>query len=86
MILHLRPGAREWFHDWLRREHPQLLPLYERLYRHGAYAPKSYQREVLELIEQARRRQKWRRPSRRGLRADVRGTAPTEKEQQLSLL
>lgn len=40
--LHLRPGAREWFFTWLKREHPKLMPRYENLYRQGAYAPKSY--------------------------------------------
>lgn len=25
--LHLRPGAREWFFEWLEREHPELLPV-----------------------------------------------------------
>lgn len=56
LVLHLRPGAREWYHAWLSRERSNLLPLYERLYRRGAYAPKAYQREVTELVEQAKRR------------------------------
>jgi DNA repair photolyase len=56
LMLHLRPGAREWYHAWLSRERPDLLPLYERLYRNRAYAPKSYQREVINLVEQAKRR------------------------------
>ncbi|WP_246868758.1 hypothetical protein [Saccharopolyspora sp. ASAGF58] len=56
IVLHLRPGAREWYHEWLRSKRPDLLPLYERLYRNGAYTPKSYQREVAHLVEQAKRR------------------------------
>ena len=28
IVLHLRPGAREWWQAWLRREHPDLLPRY----------------------------------------------------------
>ncbi|RCW43898.1 DNA repair photolyase [Halopolyspora algeriensis] len=56
LVLHLRPGAREWYHAWLQREHPELLPLYERLYRHGAYAPKAYQRRVAEMVRSAEQR------------------------------
>ncbi|HEX2074895.1 MAG TPA: intein-containing Rv2578c family radical SAM protein [Geodermatophilus sp.] len=40
--LHLRPGAREWFSAWLAREHPQLVPRYQQLYRRGAYVPAEY--------------------------------------------
>ncbi|MEV5541210.1 Rv2578c family radical SAM protein [Saccharopolyspora shandongensis] len=64
LILHLRPGAREWYHEWLRGQRPELLPLYERLYRNGAYAPKSYQREVMHLVEQAKRRHGLAHPQR----------------------
>lgn len=30
--LHLRPGAKEWFWQWLEREHPELVPRYLGLY------------------------------------------------------
>ncbi|MQA14759.1 MAG: radical SAM protein [Pseudonocardiaceae bacterium] len=46
IVLHLRPGAREWYLAWLAREHPELVPRYDELYARGAYAPKSYQRDV----------------------------------------
>jgi len=36
--LHLRPGAREWYLGWVRRERPDLLARYEALYARGAYA------------------------------------------------
>ncbi len=36
--LHLRPGAREWYLGWIRRERADLLPRYERLYAGSAYA------------------------------------------------
>ncbi|MEV1290602.1 intein-containing Rv2578c family radical SAM protein [Pseudonocardia sp. NPDC049635] len=42
LALHLRPGTREWFLQWLGREHPALLPRYERLYRRGAYVGRDY--------------------------------------------
>jgi DNA repair photolyase len=40
--LHLRPGAREWFSGWLGREHPQLVPRYQQLYRRGAGVAPEY--------------------------------------------
>src|SRR6266446_3927289 len=33
IVLHLRPGAREWFGAWLREHHPDLVPAYRDLYR-----------------------------------------------------
>ncbi|TYB66797.1 radical SAM protein [Nonomuraea sp. PA05] len=50
MVLHLRPGAREWWLSWLSREHPRLVPRYLELYGRGAYAPKSYQQRVTALV------------------------------------
>src|ERR1700726_5096191 len=32
IVLHLRPGAREWFLGWLREAHPELVPRYAELY------------------------------------------------------
>jgi DNA repair photolyase len=46
IVLHLRPGAREWFLAWLAEHHPDLVPRYRRLYGSGAYAPKEYQRRI----------------------------------------
>jgi DNA repair photolyase len=40
--LHLRPGAREWFSAWLAREHSQLVPRYQQLYRRGAVVAPEY--------------------------------------------
>src|SRR6266550_6537835 len=39
IVLHLRPGAREWFFHWLGEVHPGLVPRYRALYHRGAYAP-----------------------------------------------
>ncbi|MEU7588962.1 Rv2578c family radical SAM protein [Micromonospora sp. NPDC049230] len=54
--LHLRPGAREWYAHWLASEHPHLVPRYRELYRAGAYAPQSYQRELTARVRIASRR------------------------------
>ncbi|WFE45110.1 Rv2578c family radical SAM protein [Verrucosispora sp. WMMD1129] len=56
LALHLRPGAREWYARWLGREHPQLVPRYRELFRAGAYAPQSYQRELTARVRIAARR------------------------------
>ena len=48
--LHLRPGTREWFLGWLAREHPGLVPRYERLYARGAYADRGYRRQLAARV------------------------------------
>jgi DNA repair photolyase len=55
IVLHLRPGTREWFFGWLRAQHPELVDRYLELYGRSAYAPKAYQNrisgQVRELAE-----------------------------------
>ncbi|MET9730913.1 Rv2578c family radical SAM protein [Streptomyces sp. NPDC006458] len=55
LVLHLRPGAREWFMSWLGRHHPHLVRRYERLYAEGAYAPKWYQRRITGQVHELAR-------------------------------
>ncbi|HUZ51311.1 MAG TPA: Rv2578c family radical SAM protein [Streptosporangiaceae bacterium] len=56
IVLHLRPGAREWFLGWLAEHHRDLVPRYRRLYGSGAYAPKDYQQRIsAEVAELARK-------------------------------
>ena len=50
IVLHLRPGAREWFLAWLAGAHPELIASYERLYARGAYAPASYRHRISALV------------------------------------
>jgi DNA repair photolyase len=40
--LHLRPGAREWFMQYLGRHHPELIDAYAELYQNGSYVTRSY--------------------------------------------
>ena len=54
--LHLRPGAREWYAEWLAREFPDLAPRYRELYRGGSYLPKVYSRDVTQRVHRAVRR------------------------------
>ncbi|MFG1947024.1 Rv2578c family radical SAM protein [Nonomuraea sp. NPDC048826] len=52
IVLHLRPGARQWWLAWLSREHPRLVPRYLELYGRGAYAPKAYQERITAQIRE----------------------------------
>jgi DNA repair photolyase len=52
LVLHLRPGAREWYLAWLSVHHPRLLSRYKALYADGAYAPKWYQRRVTRQVHE----------------------------------
>jgi DNA repair photolyase len=97
IVLHLRPGAREWWQAWLRREHPHLLPRYAELYGERAYAPKAYQRDVSERVHALAARHKvGRRRTLRGgdqvrspapkSRAAPADTTPRSRPEQLSML
>ncbi|MCQ4214355.1 Rv2578c family radical SAM protein [Streptomyces longispororuber] len=88
LVLHLRPGAREWFMTWLGRHHPYLVRRYERLYAEGAYAPKWYQRRVTRQVHELAE-EFGIGPSRAGAARRVRAAAPAPVEPgptQLSLL
>jgi DNA repair photolyase len=57
--LHLRPGTKEWFMQWLAREHPQLVGRYARLYGKGAYAPKEYRTWLAGRVNAAKARHRF---------------------------
>ena len=93
IVLHLRPGAREWFLGWLGEAHPDLVPRYAELYGRGAYARKEYQSRIAGQVREL--------AERFGVgRNDVRGGAtprgqrtpaapkhrPAEPHEQLTLL
>jgi DNA repair photolyase len=40
--LYLKPGVKEWYFQWLERDHPELLPRYREMFKRGSYAPKEY--------------------------------------------
>jgi DNA repair photolyase len=50
IVLHLRPGAREWFLQWLGETHPELVERYRQFYGRGAYAPKLYQQQISDQV------------------------------------
>jgi DNA repair photolyase len=52
IVLHLRPGTREWFYRWLGAHHPGLVGRYLDLYGRSAYAPKSYQAKIAGQVRE----------------------------------
>ncbi|MFC5266494.1 Rv2578c family radical SAM protein [Kribbella qitaiheensis] len=42
LVLHLRPGVKEWFMSWLAQERPDLVSRYDQLYSHGTNALPSF--------------------------------------------
>jgi DNA repair photolyase len=52
IVLHLRPGTREWFFRWLGANHPGLVGRYLELYGRSAYAPKSYQARIAGQVRE----------------------------------
>ncbi len=56
IVLHLRPGAREWFGAWLREHYPELVPEYRKLYGNGSYAPKWYTERIADQVRELARR------------------------------
>jgi DNA repair photolyase len=62
IVLHLRPGVKEVFIDWLGRAHPELVRRYRGMYR-GSTAPQAYRDEIGALVADARKAA-WRRHGR----------------------
>jgi DNA repair photolyase len=56
IVLHLRPGTREWYQQWLAEHHPGLVPAYRELYGSGSYAPRAYQERISGQVRELARR------------------------------
>jgi DNA repair photolyase len=66
IVLHLRPGTREWFFAWLRAHHPGLVGRYLDLYGRSAYAPKAYQARISGQVRELADKYGVGRPRPRG--------------------
>jgi len=86
IVLHLRPGAREWFMAWLAEGHPELVPRYERLYRGGSYTPKAYQEEISAKVHELARRFGIGRAGSRNGRRVSRSPREESRPQQLAMI
>jgi DNA repair photolyase len=51
ILLHLRPGVREHYLDWLAGARPDLVPAYEEMYPRS-YAPKAAQDRVARMVSE----------------------------------
>jgi DNA repair photolyase len=69
VALHLRGEVKGLFFEWLRQNRPDLIPLYQRLYRRGAYMPTSERQRLAQLVrgpdlEPGRRMRGYLRPAK----------------------
>ena len=88
IVLHLRPGTREWFFRWLGACHPGLVGRYLDLYGRSAYAPKSYQARIAGQVRELAEKHGIGRPkpgSGHGRRTAPRPPAPREAPATLAL-
>ena len=76
IVLHLRPGTREWFLGWLRTAHPELVAKYAELYDRGSYAPRDYQARITAQVRELAEKYGVGRANPRQARA-IRSTAAT---------
>jgi len=53
IVLHLRPGVRDHYFEWLRGARPDLLPWYEETYGRRSYAPKRLQARISTRVQRA---------------------------------
>jgi DNA repair photolyase len=73
--LYLRPGVKDWFMQWLAREHPELVARYTGLYGGGAYAPTGYRKWLAARIKPLIRKYGLERGREDPLTGGVRSTA-----------
>jgi len=59
--LHLGDVTRDAFMEFLRESRPQLLPMYQRMYK-GKYAPRDYRRAISRLVEHHKHRHQIAQP------------------------
>ena len=49
--MHLRSSTKDWYMNWLVKEHPALVRRYRQLYGHGAYVTPEYKRWLAARID-----------------------------------
>jgi DNA repair photolyase len=85
IVLHLRPGAREWYLGWLRSAHPELAEPYDELYGSRSYAPKAYQDKITGQVRELARKYGIGR-ARGTVRGPARPAVVRKRDEQLTLL
>ncbi len=51
IALHLRGEVKDLWFEWLQEHRPDLIPVYEHLYRRGAYMPAEERRRLARLVK-----------------------------------
>ena len=78
--LNLKPAVKDWYLQWLGREHPELVGRYQELYARGQYAPKEYRTWLAARIKPLIRAHGLERgvgdPSTGGLRSSAFPSSP----------
>lgn len=86
IVLHLRKGgAREWWMAWLREHRPDLIPRYRELYGDKAYAPKKFQKEIVDKVHDLARRFGIGRAASAANARRIAEPLPEQEPEQLSL-
>lgn len=49
--LHLKPGTREWYLQWLEQEHPRAVAGYGRVFARGTYALQAYRQWLWDRVQ-----------------------------------
>jgi DNA repair photolyase len=80
MALHLRPGVKEVFFEWMRAHRPDLMPRYEELYNGRSYVPSAERKRIAEMVDGVRPPRRKRRPRAR-LPRPPKPVKPAEPEQ-----
>jgi hypothetical protein len=62
IALHLRPGVKEVFFDWMRVHRADLMPRYEELYRNRSYVTSAEKARIADVVESVRPPRRKRRP------------------------
>jgi DNA repair photolyase len=62
MPLHLRPGVKEVFFEWMRAHRPDLMPRYEELYSGRSYVPSAERKRIADMVDSVRPPRRRSRP------------------------
>jgi DNA repair photolyase len=67
VALHLRPGVREHYLEWLGKARPDLVALHLERFQRGSYQPRAEQQRISEIVRSVARPagRRWRRGARR---------------------
>jgi DNA repair photolyase len=87
VALHLRGPLRDHYFDWLEKTRPDLVPLYRRRFRRGAYQGDAERDRVNEMVRKAAARCRVVGPDRYApTQPATQSSAPTDQVDQLRLL